>query len=96
MKWTRHKILSKDDMKLLAGTHVMQAMQRHRLVIKYDINEKQPTFEQMGLYTVEGLVFPSYMQQEQRGNDTLEILFENETDMDIVEQSLTQFKMGQD
>lgn len=95
MKWRRHKILSETDMDLLAGSELMGILQRNRIFIKYDPQDKKPSYEELGLFDVTGLVYPVFKQNDQR-QDTLEILFENVADMDIVEQHLTQFKMGQD
>lgn len=79
----------------LIGSDLMAILQSNRLIIKYEKDEAQATFEEIGLFDVKGMVFPAY-KQEGRRRDTLEILFESVEDMKTVEQHLTQFKMGQD
>lgn len=78
-------------MELLAGTPVMQKMQKNRLLIVYYPNDEQASYEEIGLPNCEGLYFVRLLQNR---DDTIEILFENPRDMDMVEQGLTQYKLG--
>lgn len=95
MKWMKHKNLSESDLVLLAGTELITRLLTNRLVIIYDPKEPQASMKDMGLYDSEGLYHVRRLQGDKR-DDTLEILFELATDRDMVEQSLTQFKLGRD
>lgn len=93
MQWLRHKALSVDDMAALNGTKLMEKMLATRLIIIYTPNDVEATFTEMNLYNCKGVFH--HRRLEDRG-DTLEILFENEEDLDMVEQTLTIFKMSDD
>lgn len=92
VKWARHKALSVDDMFTLNGTTLMVQLQSTRLIIIYEPNDKHATFDDMNLYGCSGVFH--HRRLEDRA-DTLEILFELEADRDMVEQTLTQWKMGE-
>jgi len=80
-------------MEYLAGTPLMEKLQKTRLIIVYYPNDKKAEQEELGLPYCEGLYYIRYLQGRE---DTLEILFEEQRDLDMVEQKLTQFKLGQD
>lgn len=92
-KWFRHKALCREDMEFLAGTDIMVAMQTNRLVIIYHPNDKQATTDELKLSECQGCF---YMRALRDRNDTYEILFQFPEDLELVEQALTYFKMGQE
>lgn len=83
-------------MTYLAGTDTMENLQRHRLVVVYDPKDERASMEQMGLYDTEGLFYVRTTQETRRGGDTIEILFEFQSDLEQVKQHLTQHKMSLD
>jgi len=91
MKWFRHKAISDDDFDLLRGTATMEKFQHNRLVITLDPNEKRPSNKKMGLYDTKGLVYIRYLSHRE---DTVEVLFEEPEDLDMLGQYLTQYKIG--
>ena len=93
MKWIQHKSLSEADMEFLVGSTLMEKIQRNRLIIKYEHSDTKASYEDLGLYSCEGLY---YFRQLGGREDTPEILFELESDLHQVEQNLTQFKLGND
>lgn len=93
MKWMRHKALSEADMDWLVGSPLMEILQRTRLVLVYDPNDRHASMEEMGLTKCEGVFFIRALQDR---NDTYEILFESEADREMIEQTLTQFKLSGD
>lgn len=95
MKWMKHKNLSEQDLTLLAGTELAIKLVTNRLVIIYDPKEDRASMKEMGLYETEGLYHVRRLQGDKR-DDTIEILFELAADRDLVEQALTQFKLGKD
>jgi len=95
LKWRPHRSLSKVDMDYLAGTPLMEKLQRHRLVIIYDPGDTHAKMEDLGLNKTKGMVYAREIQEEHRGSDTIEILFELRSDMEFTEQCLTLFKLNQ-
>jgi hypothetical protein len=93
MKWLRHNNLSDSDFEALRGTPTMERLQKHRLVIILDPNDKMPNKKDMGLFETTGLV---YWRNLSGRDDTIEIMFEDPEDLDNIEQHLTQYKLGQE
>lgn len=91
MRWLRHRAISDDDFKLLRGSPTMEKLQRNRLVFTIDPNEKLPSNKDLGLYETNGLV---YLRKLSGREDTVEVMFEDPEDLDMLEQYLTQYKMG--
>lgn len=77
----------------LVGSALMGKLVANRLVIKMEDEETIPSAKLMGLTTLEGLHF-----RRDLNNNTIhfEILFELVADMEIVQQHLSQYKMGMD
>jgi hypothetical protein len=71
----------------------MERLQKHRLVIILDPNDKMPNKKEMGLFETVGLV---YWRNLSSREDTVEIMFEDLEDLENLEQHLTQYKLGQE
>ena len=95
MKWMKHKNLSENDLLLLAGTDLVTKLVTNRLVIVYEPKEAPASMKELGLYETVGLYCVRRLQADKR-DDTIEILFELAEDREMVEQMLTQFKLGKD
>lgn len=96
MRFFTHNSLSDADMSLLQGTKIMTDLQRNRLVIVYDKDQKKATLEDMGLDKPEGLFYMRIPQQAQTEKNICEILFEKSSDLERVKESLVQYKLGID
>lgn len=94
MKWFTHKAVSDNDFELLRGTDIMINMQKTRLLIVLNPNDKPLLGQekQIGLYDCQGLV---YYRKLQGRDDTIEILFELEQDRDLVQEHLIKYKMSE-
>jgi hypothetical protein len=95
MKWFNHNSLCENDLALLAGTPTMERLQQNRLIILYEPNATKPSTKELGLDVCKEL-FCARVPQDRRGDDTVEILFTSLEDMALVENHLTQFKLGQE
>lgn len=94
MIWHRHKNLSENDLKLLAGTPLIEALLSCRLVVVYDPNESQPSMETLGLFDTKGMVHVRKLDQSGAGSSTLEFLFQFEEDRIRLEEHLTHVKIS--
>ncbi len=90
VKWVRHKVINDDDFKLLRGSPSMEKLQKNRLVFTLDPNDTHPSTKELGLYETKGLV---YIRNLSGRKDTVEVMFEKEEDLEMLEQYLTQYKM---
>jgi len=96
LKWFKHKNLSEEDLELLRGTSTIEKLMATRLVVHREDSEQMPTMKELGLFNTTGLYFVRGLQPDSSFDNTMEILFELESDRDMAEQHLTQFKLGQD
>jgi hypothetical protein len=94
MKWFNHNSLCENDLALLAGTPTMERLQQNRLIISYEPNDIIPSTKEMGLDVCKEL-FCARNTPRYRDDATVEILFTSLEDMALVENHLTQFKLGQ-
>lgn len=92
MKWVRHKTLSDADMDSLVGTALMEKLLMNRLAVKFETTSEVATSKDMGLMETVGI----FHKRELQGTKYIEILFEHIEDLEMVEQKLTQYKMGLD
>jgi hypothetical protein len=92
MKWVRHKTLSDADMKSLVGTTLMEKLLMNRLAVKFETTAEVATSKAMGLMVTDGV----FHKRELQGKKYIEILFELTEDLEMIEQKLTQYKMGLD
>ena len=92
MKWVRHKTLSGADMDSLVGTALMEKLLMNRLAIKFDKTSEAASSKDMGLMDTKGI----FHKRDLQGNKYIEILFEHIEDLEMVEQKLTQYKLGLD
>ena len=90
MKWLTHNALSENDMALLAGTEMLEKLFRNRLVIIYEPNDKKCPDQEMGLRDCKS---PFHVRNIDK--NTIEVLFENESDLVDVTDLLIQFKGGE-
>lgn len=95
MKWTRVKEVSADDLDRLAraDSPLFITMLRHKLILKYDPNDLRAKLKDIGLMDTKGLF---HIRDIHERGDSFEILFELDEDRDMVEQYLTQYKLGMD
>ena len=93
MKWQQHLALSDADMESLVGTPLMEKLQRTRLIIIYAPDEKIALKEQMGLFECAGVY---YVRNLQGRDDIVEVLFEAQEDLEMVQESLVQYKLSLD
>jgi hypothetical protein len=90
MIWHKHKNLSDNDLRLLAGTPLIEKMLTNRLVVVFDSNTTIPSLESLGLFNTIGLVHVKYLQQNQ---NHMEFLFECPEDLTSLENYLTLLKL---
>jgi hypothetical protein len=78
-------------MEWLAGTELMQKIQSNRVIIVYNPNENQGTYDKFGLYDEVG---PHFMRKID--DYTYEFMFAEPKDMKKFEEHLSQYKLSLD
>ncbi len=89
MKWFTHNSLSEQDMTWLAGTELMSKLQRHRVILVYDVPDEQGNFEKLGLHDDIG---PHFMREIDK--NTYEFMFSTPEDQQLFQQHLAQYKLS--
>jgi len=98
MRWFNDKSIPEADMLLLAGTELMAKLLSNRLVIVYDSQDTPATPSELGLYhnDITGMYhYRKLTNSKDNSPQLIEILFENNVDRILVEEHLSQYKLGQ-
>jgi|TARA_R110000851_G_scaffold314618_1_gene476773 hypothetical protein len=96
MQWFSHTELSGADFELLHGTELLRSMLHNKLVIvvaKPSSGNARLPVDDIGLVSCVGLY---YIRPVAKSKHTFEILFEFESDLVIVDEHLTLYKLKQD
>ena len=101
MKFLTHKCLSESDLKLLAGTALIERMLGNRIIIKInneddnELTEFRKLFadEQMICDEIQDLYFFRNLSKKHSKQSIFEFLFADPKDMDKVLQNLTQLQL---
>lgn len=94
MKIIKHRGLSENDFNMLKGSPLLEQLFRHRLVVIRSAASSPLNISDLGVRQCQGIYY--YRELENRDNRVIiEFLFELQADMDMIEQSLTLFKMSE-